>query len=170
MKKAFYYFVIIIVAPLLAIAQPTVVSISPTRNALSIDKNTNITVTFSTNIDQSTINNSTIKINGSISGPHKATFNYNASAQTLTITPASSFKVGEVVTTTLTHGIKSASGDSLKWGYSWSFSIKSDISSSGKFLHSSTPSVGIAPMSSTTGDFNGDGYLDLAVQCINDTA
>ena len=65
MKKAFYYTVIIIVAPLLAIAQPTVASLTPARNALSIDKNTIITVTFSTDINQSTINNSTIKINGS---------------------------------------------------------------------------------------------------------
>jgi outer membrane protein assembly factor BamB len=163
MKRALYYVVIIIVAPLLAIAQPTVVSLTPARNALSIDKNTFITVTFSTNIDQSTINNSTIKINGSISGPHKATFNYNASTQTLTITPASSFKVGEVVTTTLTHGIKSVLGDSLMWGYTWSFSVQSYVNSSGKFLQSSIISVGTGLSLSTTGDFNGDGYLDLAI-------
>jgi hypothetical protein len=162
MKKALYYAVIVIFAPLWGMAQPSVVSFTPTRNALNIEKNTNITVAFDRDIDQSTINNSTIKINGSLSGPYAATYSYNSSTKTATISPATPFKVGEVVTTTLTRGIKSAVGNSLIiQSYVWSFSIMANANSSGKFLLGSTLSSG--GWSITSGDFSGDGHLDLAV-------
>jgi outer membrane protein assembly factor BamB len=162
MKKALCYALIIIVTPLCGMAQPTIVSFTPTRNALNVLKTTNITVTFDSSIDQSTINKSTIKINGSLSGLHSATYNYNSSNQTLTITPIAPFKVGDVATTTLTRGIRSVAGAPLMQSYTWSFSMKSDPGASLKFLQNSTPGVGSSPVSVTTGDFNGDGYLDLA--------
>ncbi len=59
--------------PVLLLAQvPTVTSFTPARNALNIAKDTSLTVTFSTDINQSTLNNSTIKINGSLSGLHRS--------------------------------------------------------------------------------------------------
>ena len=70
------------------------------------------------------------------------------------------------MTTTLTRGIKGAAGDSLASAYTWSFTTKSN-GGSGKFVQSSTPSVGANPQAVTTGDFNGDGYLDLAVTNAN---
>jgi outer membrane protein assembly factor BamB len=146
-------------------AQPTIVSFTPTRNALSVDRNTNITVTFDSSIDQSTINKSTIKINGSFTGPYTAAYSYNSSTQTVTITPGTPFKYGEVVTTTLTRGIRSAAGDSMARGYGWSFTIKSNISR-GQFVQSSKLSPGIGPYLAAAGDFDGDGYIDLAVACI----
>ncbi|MFH1213656.1 MAG: FG-GAP-like repeat-containing protein [Candidatus Neomarinimicrobiota bacterium] len=163
MKKVLYYAVIVIVAPLWGMAQPTIVSFTPTRNALNVEKDVNITVTFDRDIDQTTINNSTIKVNGSLSGPHIGTFSYNSSTYSATIDPSADFKVGDVVTVTLTGGIKSTVGDSLAKSYTWSFLIKSDVNSSGQFVQSSTPSVGSNPLSVTAGDFNGDGSLDLAV-------
>ena len=140
---------------------PTVASFTPLRNALNVAKNTNITLTFSENINSSTLTNSAIKINGSLSGLHIANYNYNSSTQTVTITPLTAFKYGEVVTTTLTRSIKSAAGDSLASAYSWSFTTKNN-GSSGQFVQSSAASVGSIPYSVTAGDFNGDGYLDLA--------
>ncbi len=155
------YFILL---PLLLFAQaPTVTGVTPAQNALNVPKDINITVTFSTDIDQSTISSSSIKINGSLSGSHTATYNYNSSTKSATITPIVPFNVGDVVTTTLTCGIKSTVGDSLIKSYTWSFSIKSDAGASGKFVQSSTPSVGSGPYSITAGDFNGDGSLDLAV-------
>ena len=47
--------------------------------------------------------------------------------------------------------------------YSWNFLVKASAGASGKFTQSSTPGVGSNPYSVTAGDFNGDGYLDLAV-------
>jgi hypothetical protein len=141
---------------------PTITSFMPLRNALNIAKTTTITVTFSQDINSSTLTNSTIKINGSISGPHTATYNYNSFTKTVTITPNTQFKAGDVVTVTATRGIRSSAGDSLASAGSCSFTIKAGIGS-GQFVQSSTPGVGNLPNSVTAGDFNGDGALDLAV-------
>jgi hypothetical protein len=75
-------------------------------------------------MDPSTFTNTTIRINGSISGLHPGTFSYNSSSFTATVVPDSLFKVGEIVTVALTRGIKSAGGDSLANSFLWSFLIK----------------------------------------------
>ena len=137
-------------------------SVTPAVNALKVVPTAAMTVTFNTGMNSSTFTSSTIKINGSLSGLHTATYSYSSSTQTVTITPATPFKYGEVVTTTLTRGIKSTAGDSLASAYNWSFTIKSS-GGSGKFTQSSTLGVGSYPSSVTAGDFNGDGYMDLAV-------
>jgi 6-phosphogluconolactonase (cycloisomerase 2 family) len=143
---------------------PTITSFAPTRNALNVTKNTNITITFNTDINQSTLDNSTIKINGSLSGLHTSTFSYNSSAYTATIIPNTSFKVGEIVTVALTHGIKNITGDSLPNSYSWQFTIKTNISS-GLFQRGTTIQMGTNsnPYSVAAVDVDGNGILDLAV-------
>ncbi|MCX6120305.1 MAG: FG-GAP-like repeat-containing protein [Ignavibacteriales bacterium] len=141
---------------------PIIVSYTPTCNALNVAKNANIIVTFSNDIISPTLNNSTIKINGSLSGLHSATYNYSSSTNTVTITPTSPFKYGEVVTTTLTRGIKNAAGDSLTKNYTLSFTTQSN-GGTGKYIQTSTPFAGINPISVKAGDFDGDGSLDLAI-------
>jgi hypothetical protein len=140
---------------------PYVTGVAPTQNALNILTTTALSATFSQDINSSTCTNSTIKINGSLSGLHTATFNYNSSNKTITITPTVPFKVGEVVTATLTRGIKSSLGDSLAAAMTWRFVTNSNSHSSGQFVQSSTPSVGASPCFINAGDFNGDGFIDL---------
>jgi len=144
----------------------SVVSTIPLRNTRNVQTNTSISVSFSADVDSSTLTNSTIKINGSLSGLHTATYSYVSGTKTATLTPIKPFTFGEVVTITLTRGIKSVAGDSLLKNYTWSFTIKSN-GGSGTFVQSSTPFVGSSPRSVTTGDFNGDGYLDLAAANLN---
>ena len=139
----------------------TITSITPTCNALNVAKNTNITITFTTDINQSTLSNSTIKINGSLSGLRSSNFNYNSSTKTATISPNTPFIVGELVTVALTRGIKNANGDSLSTGYSWSFTIKTNACS-GLFYESSTTGVGNTPWGVAVADFDGDGDIDAA--------
>jgi outer membrane protein assembly factor BamB len=141
---------------------PTIASFTPKRNALNVAKNTNIAVTFNTEIDQSTLNNSTIKINGSLSGLNTSNFSYNSSTKTATITPHNQFKVGELVTVTLTRGIKSTAGEALISSNSWQFTIITN-KSAGIFTQTSSPRVGENPYSVAAGDFNEDGSIDLAV-------
>jgi outer membrane protein assembly factor BamB len=157
--------VLLLLLPALLFAQaPTIVSFTPTRNALNVEKDANITVTFDTDINQSTINNSTVKINGSLSGLHNSTFSYSSLTYTATIDPNSNFQIGEVVTVTLTCGIKSASDDSVLSAFCWSFTIKVD-DGSGHFVQTSLVSVvGDDLYSIIAGDWNGDGSLDLAVK------
>jgi formylglycine-generating enzyme required for sulfatase activity len=141
---------------------PTITSFFPTRNARNLDNRTNILVWFNTNINQSTLNNSTIKVNGSVSGLHTCSFIYESSQYNVTISPDYSFKVGEIVTVTLTRGIKDLAGDSLASSSSWQFTIKTNTASA-IFTLTSSLNVGNIPYAVVPGDFNGDGYIDLAV-------
>ncbi|MDP2886152.1 MAG: FG-GAP-like repeat-containing protein [Ignavibacteria bacterium] len=147
---------------MITLTPPTITSFTPTRNALNVEKNATIAITFDQDIIQTSISSSTICINGSLSGTHTFTQDYNSATKTVTLYPDVQFKVGEVVTTTLTRGIKSVAGDSLQRSYNWGFTIITN-SASGIFTKTSSPLGGNNPHSVTAGDWNGDGYLDLAV-------
>lgn len=73
--------------------RPNVVSISPVNGASNVDVNTNIVITFDEQIDQSTVNNSTMPVfidgfSGSMAG------DYLVSGAMVTFTPAGPFPAG----------------------------------------------------------------------------
>jgi len=140
----------------------TVVSVTPQQNALNIAQNTKITVMFSSNMDSSTFTNSTVKINGSLSGLHPSTFSYNSGTRTLLITPTISFKLGECVTVTVTRGIKNITNEPITRSYSWNFTVKTNTSSC-LYQWKSTVNVGTNPFYLAAGDFDKNGSMDLAV-------
>jgi Bacterial Ig-like domain/FG-GAP-like repeat/Secretion system C-terminal sorting domain/Abnormal spindle-like microcephaly-assoc'd, ASPM-SPD-2-Hydin len=161
------YFVIIFISAfcfchILVQASPIVTSFTPIHNALNVVQNTIVTVNFDTAMDATTFTDNTVRINGLLSGLHKSTFSYNSSTRTATITPNASFRVGEVVTVTLTHGIKDTNGDSLLNSYIWNFTIKVN-SGTGFFQQAPSVNAGNQPCSAAVADFNGDGKLDLAI-------
>jgi len=139
---------------------PSVVSFTPNANANDVARATVITVTFDKNINPETLSDSSCVVFGSLSGSHAATFQYNASTFTATITPVNSFKSGDVVWVTLTRALQSNTGDSLQHSHSWTFTAKTD-SSSGIFKQISSTSVGINPFTSIAVDVNNDGYSDI---------
>jgi chitodextrinase len=140
----------------------TVVSFTPIRNALNVLKDTTITVTFSQDIDSATLNDTTIRINGSLSGLHTSTFSYDSGIHKATIDPNIDFQVGELVNVMLTRRIKSTIGVALESAYYRSFTIKANVAS-GTFTQTSMPSPGSSPWAITASDFDGDGNVDLAV-------
>jgi hypothetical protein len=81
-------------------------------------------MTFDQSIGESTLNDTTIKINGSLSGLHPSTFSYNPGTFTATIDPITDFKVGELVSVTATREVKSTGGNSLAKAHSWGFTIE----------------------------------------------
>jgi immune inhibitor A len=138
------------------------VSFVPLNNALNVSKDASVIAVFNQPIDPPTMNNSTIRINGSLSGLHSSTINYSSDTLTAIIDPITDFKVGETVSITLTRGIKSITGDSLISSYSWQFTVKTKATS-GTFAWKSTVGVGNAPWFIAGGDFDKDGDIDLAV-------
>jgi hypothetical protein len=165
MKTNYYIAMMLVylwISQMQALSNPFIVSSLPVHNALNVAPNTGVNVTFDTSMNTATFTNSTVRINGSLSGLHTSVFNYNSDLRRVTITPNTSFKVGEVVTVTLTRGIKSIAGDSLSSSYSWQFTIKTNASS-GFFQLSSTVGVGNNPWFIAAGDFDKDGAIDLAV-------
>jgi outer membrane protein assembly factor BamB len=162
MRSFLFFSIFLITFSAFAITQVSIKSVIPSCNALSVDQKVDPSVTFTVDINSSTLTNSAVRVYGSLSGFHASTFNYNSSAHTVTIIPNVQFKLGELVTVTLTRGIQSTSGDSLSTSYSWSFTVKANVSS-GIFYQSSTVGVGNIPWDVVAADFDGNGTVDLAV-------
>jgi hypothetical protein len=141
------------------------VAVFPAPNALNVNKAVDIAFTFANPIDPTTLTNSTIRVNGAQSGLHTSSnITYDGGTRKATFDPASDFKPGEVVNVTLTAGIKTTSGSTgaaLTSPYTWRFVIQSGGSS--VFTNVGNIGVGNSPVSTTRGDFDGDGDLDLAV-------
>ena len=142
---------------------PHILSTSPTQNELNVPVNTNISVTFDVDMDESTINDSTFVVNARSTGLHLGTISYDGPTRTATFDPPSDFDVGEVVTVVLTTNIQSSEGIPLDSSYVWSFTIVVD-NGGACFAPDSVYPVGGWPKSVFAADLDGDGDLDLMTQ------
>ena len=142
-------------------SQPSVLSVTPSCNALNVVPITTLSFTLNVDINFSTVTNNTVRINGTLSGLHPSAFSYDVAAHTVTVTPNTQFKVGETVGTTITRGVKNTAGDSLAKSYSWSFLVKTNASS-GLYQQASSVGVGNTPWYIVAADFDRDGAIDLA--------
>lgn len=166
MRQVTILFVVILLwlssASIAAAQPPSVTNFTPARNALNVPKSTNITATFSTNINRATLTNATIRVNGSQSGLHTSSnISYDSLTRRVTFDPNNDFAFGEVVTVTLTRGIRSATGDSLASPLIWSFTTIVN-GGTGVFTQTSTVNSDFN-FSVVSADFDNDGDLDLAI-------
>ncbi|MFB0516293.1 MAG: Ig-like domain-containing protein [Candidatus Neomarinimicrobiota bacterium] len=139
-------FLLLLAFDLLAQA-PTTVSTYPAQNALNVPLDTTVSVTFGVDMNPATINQNTFVAHGSYTGKLSGTYSYNPGMKTATFAPEQAFKVGELVSVTLTTGIQSAAGDTLVDPYIWSFTF-AVLNDSATFA---------------AADLDGDGDSDLAV-------
>ncbi len=144
------------------IGNPWIVSTTPPQNALNVADSANIAVKFAYDVNSSTLNNSTIKVNGSQTGLHTGTFAYDAPSKTVTINPVTDFKPGEIVTVTLTTGIQNTIGDPMESPFGWSFTVDVE-GGSGVFSEKTNYPAGSTPASVFSADFDLDRDIDLAV-------
>jgi len=140
---------------------PEVVSTSPSQNGTNVNSSSDITVSFSTDMDETTFNDSTFVVHARSTGLHQGTFSYDGSTRTITFNPNDDFAIGEIVTVVLTEHIKSSQGIPLVSSYVWSFMVKVD-GGSGTFAPYTFYGVSEDPKSVFAADFDGDGDLDLA--------
>jgi len=102
---------------------PTVLSTSPLHNAIDIEHDKNVSVTFSEEIDISTINASSFKIkqgSSDISGV------VSYSIATATFNPTNLFLENLVYTSTISKTVTDLAGNSLVDNISWSFTAVSN--------------------------------------------
>lgn len=133
---------------------------SPTQNELNVAVNTNISVTFDKDMDESTVNDSTFVVNARSTGLHQGTITYDSLTRTATLDPTDDFDVGEVVTVVLSRDIQSSQGVPLDNSYIWSFTtVVND--GPGTFDSVSVYLVCDGPQFVFAADLNGDGNLDL---------
>jgi hypothetical protein len=139
-------------------------NISPAINSSTAPINTNIVFSFFNPIDASTLNNSTIYVIGQSSGRHTGTISCDGRS-TVTINPQTDFVAGELVTVSLTEGIRYSTAVPeavyLSPSLSWSFKTAAQPGP-GRFLppqytYKSTEYV----VSGQPVKMDGDGNLDL---------
>jgi hypothetical protein len=97
---------------------PTINSTSPAAGATDVAVDSNITVTFSESMDESTLTGSTFNVNDG-SGNIAGTVTCNVA--TATFNPASNLDHGTTYTATITTGVEDMSSNPLQADYSWSF-------------------------------------------------
>ncbi len=147
---------------------PNVVATYPTQNQLNVATDTDISVTFDVNMDQTTIDNSTFVINSWSTGLHQGTITYDGGTKTATLNPSEDFEEGELVIVVLTTGIESSWGAPLENSYVCSFTTAVN----GGYASFSSPvgyGAGEGPISVFCGDLDGDDDLDLVAADWGDT-
>ncbi|MFC1481593.1 FG-GAP-like repeat-containing protein [Candidatus Neomarinimicrobiota bacterium] len=138
----------------------SVISTTPTQNALNVAQNSTIAVTFDEDMDGTSIDANTMVVRGNYTGLIAGSYGYDAPSKTATFTPTAQLKVGEQVDITLTNGISTTIGAPLARPYLWSFTVQV-LGGSGIFANQLTYAAGDLPYSVATVDLDQDGNLDL---------
>ena len=103
-------------------ATPTVSSTSPSDGATNVAVNSDITASFSTTMDSTTITTSTFTVEDSTGTAVSGSVTYNPTA---TFNPTQDLATNTTYTATITTGAKSAGDIALASDYSWSFTTSS---------------------------------------------
>jgi hypothetical protein len=104
-------------------AGPSELSITSTSSgggATGVAVDADVTVTFSSNIDTSTLNSSTFTLTGP-DGPIAGSVSYDSETRTATFSPSHSLPPLTQYTATITTGVRNVDGNALSSPYSWSF-------------------------------------------------
>jgi hypothetical protein len=119
---------------------PAVLSTNPASGATSVALNSTINVTFSKDMDVTTINNTTISVSNvtGVSG----TVTYNASNMTATFTPTNSLSPGTTYTVTVSSGVKDLTGITMSSPVTWTFTTAASVDSTPPSVLSTTPGNG----------------------------
>jgi hypothetical protein len=154
-------FVFVVTSLALAQPAPQIVSTLPAQNALNVAASAHISVTFDIDMDEATINNATFMVSTMVTGIRYGIFSYDILSKTVIYNPVSDFAVGDLVTVTLTKGIKSSLGLSMEEGYTWSFTTEV-YGGTATFGSPATYYAGMRPTSLVAADFDNDGDVDIA--------
>jgi uncharacterized protein DUF4082/Big-like domain-containing protein len=132
-------------APAADVTPPTVTALSPTNGATSIAISIKPTVTFSEAMNASTITTSTVFLRDASGATVAGTVAYNASTNTVTITPASSLSNSTNYTIVVkggASGVQDAAGNALVADVTASFTtVVASITPVSVWSNSPTPSI-----------------------------
>jgi hypothetical protein len=95
--------------------------VSPSQNELNVPNSSDISVTFDTDMDEGTINESSFITYSASRGIHRGQITYDDAARRATLDPFDDFDTGNMVTVILTTDIRSQDGHPLSKSFVWSF-------------------------------------------------
>ncbi len=170
MKKICFSFALLIVfcSNIIYSQTPVVTSVSPLRQVLNAPRNTQITVSFNTALNPSSVNNSTFRVFGKQLGTIPGSLQLAGGNTQIIFTPASPFLAGEWVTVSLSKGIASQGNVQMANGFTWNFWTKAGPGTLNQTLISTIqirrPNEGLIQCYGALGvDLNDDGRTDLAL-------
>ncbi|MGE5314473.1 MAG: FG-GAP-like repeat-containing protein [Acidobacteriota bacterium] len=144
-------------------AQSFVASVSPSQNSFNVRPSANIILSFSADINPATLTASTVKVSGSLSGPHiLKSLAYTGATRSAVIDPAADFSAGELVTVVVTPRVQNIVGDAMPVSFTSQFSVASKVGS-GVLTQTGIPGTGNQPWAAATIDANHDGAFDFLV-------
>ena len=138
---------------------PYINSVSPDINSLNAGRSQNIVIHFLQDMDPLTLNSTGIKISGNETGLMTIVITYNAATRTAEINPDEDFKTGEQINVNINNSVKTIANVPVD-PISYSFTVNVSRGD-GNFTMETVQQGGIKPDGIISGDFDGDGAVDL---------
>lgn len=145
-----------------------IVSVSPSSQSMNFLPSLEITINFSNPVDISSFNDTTLQVWGRWSGVHKGIISQFNNNKSILFTPDENFFYGELVTVSLSKGIKDDQGNFLQTGFVWNFWTRT-LPGTMALVRTETinvrqPGEGwIQTYGTYAGDLDSDGWSDFIV-------
>jgi|GEM_PF-5913140 len=142
-------------------AQPVVTGLSPAANAHNAPLTTAIRINFSQPVEAAS--ESSLRVHGSLSGRIRGSYS-GGGTTALSFQPLAPFKAGELLTVTLTAGIRSTGGIAIAKPHVYTFRAKAAAAPVAFGTVQTMPARGIGTFGTEmeAADFDADGDVDLA--------
>jgi len=135
-------------------------NVQPSVNQESVSRNPEISITFSLEMDESTINSNSFLSYGSLTGYHQGNISYDPQTRIAFFTPTEPYAIGETVYNILTTDIESIYVPYLSKPFVWSFNVESGGNGADYTFIDNYP-VDEWPVSVTGADLNNDNFIDV---------
>ena len=139
---------------------PYINNVTPSQNAVSVNKSSNITIVFAQDMNPTTITNANIKVFGYQTGLLPVTIDYNVAVKTVNINPNQDLKTGEKISVTLTSGIRTISNENIT-PFVYTFYVQA-IGGNAIFTRTSVID-NVLDAVIKSGDIDRDGDIDIVV-------
>ena len=135
---------------------PTVIGVSPANAATGVDRNTNVEVTFSEDLDWD-FQDFTLTKQGSSSPVGWSSIGYSRQTDTATLDPASNLEANTTYTATIkggSTGAKDLAGNALAQDYSWTFTTAPPDTTAPRVSNATPTGTGVARGTNATATFS----------------
>jgi len=139
-----------------------VVAVTPGRETIGFPRDGLVSVRFNQPVDAASLSASSLSVLGRWSGPVDGAFVLSDGGRTATWVPGRPFSAGEMVTISVSRGVRSIGGATLAGPFQEQFWVAAGPGSM-VYDYVATLDPGITPYGAFGGDLDGDGDLDLAI-------
>ena len=137
----------------------TVTSVSPLDAATNVSAASNVTASFSADVNQSTLTASTVTLRQGANPPVAAALSYNAATRTVTLDPSTDLQAGATYTATVVggaSGVKDTGGNTLAASKVWTFTVAASASFTVTSVSPLDAATNVSASSNVTASFSAD--------------